>query len=312
VTQAERAVTLATWPPGWYVVARSRDVRPGVVVAGDVAGRPYVLFRTDQGALAALDAHCPHMGTHLRHGEVVGERLVCPLHRWKIDCAGACAGPGGAENVRATTWPVSERFGLVFVHAGSGSPPPVPAPEAPDEYAWTTGRPIVLDTAWHAMMVNSFDLLHFRAVHRREFVEEPEFTRLPDGALRLRYVSRVTGSAMGDRAMKWLAKDRIRVQQTCRGPTMVVETDLGRTRTVAVLGLLPEGSRVRAFGAFGVLRGGPLLGLRRAVARWLFMEFLARDFAVVEGMRLSTQRATDRGVTVAAEYLASLPELRDG
>jgi nitrite reductase/ring-hydroxylating ferredoxin subunit len=305
------AASLSTWPPGWYVVARSRDVRAGGVVAGEIAGRPLVLVRSESGALAAFDAHCPHMGTHLRHGEIVGERLICPLHRWAIALDGACSGGGGAERVRATTWPVRERFGLVFLHAGAGPPPPLPQPDAPDDYSWTTARPVVLDAAWHAMMVNSFDLLHFRAVHRREFVEEPEFTRAPDGALRLRYVSRVTGRALGDRVMKWLASDRIRVQQTCRGTTMVVETDLGRTRTAAILGLLPSDGRIRAFGAFGVLRSGRMLRLRRAATRWLFTDFLARDFAVVEGMRLSTQNADDRGVAVVADYLSALPDLRD-
>jgi nitrite reductase/ring-hydroxylating ferredoxin subunit len=309
------ALTIPRWPRAWYVVARSAEVRPGAVVGGAVADRPFVLFRTQDGRLAALDAHCPHMGTHLGHGRVEGDRLVCPLHHWTLGRDGVCRDGGAGEKpaYRARSWPVAERFGLVFLHPGD-DPPPLPAPEAPQDFAWTTGTPVELDTDWRAMMVNGFDLLHLRAVHHRELVEPAEL-RPEDGTLRLAYTSRVRGGGWPDRLMRWIARDRIRVRQRCHGPVIVVESDLGRTRTAAVLGLLPRGpggAGVRAFGAFGALRGGwggPLLPLRRLLSRFLFLAFLKKDFAVVEGMRLRVEGVEDPGVQAISAYLGSLPPL---
>lgn len=304
---------LARWPEAWYPAARSVDLSPGSSTSGEVAGLPYVLFRTAGGALSALDAHCPHMGAHLRHARVVGEDLLCPLHHWTIGSDGRCRGKGASERHRAREWPVAERFGLVFVYAGAGEPPPLPQPEAADGYAWTTGTPIELDTSWHAMMVNGFDLSHLRAVHHRALVEPCELTRPTERTLRLRYTSRVTrGGGLSDWVMRWIARDRIKVRQTCHGPTIVVESDLGRAKTAAVLGLVEIDGRVRAYGAFGTRRGGPFVRLRLWIARWLFTAFLRKDFAVVEDMRLDVDDVEDEGVNAVASFLRSLPEVARG
>ena len=319
IPQPSRA-SLPLWLEAWYVVARSSDLRPGSVTHGALAGRPYVLFRTEQGALAALDAHCPHMGAHLRHGQVIGERLRCPLHHWSLDRDGGCraphAGPGSIGQ-RGRPWPVEERFGLVFLYPGdplSSPPPQLPAPEAAERYAWTTGRPVALATDWHSMMVNGFDLTHLRSVHHRSLLEEPELIRR-ERTLELRYVSRVTpGGGLADWVMKKGSGDHIRVRQVCHGPIIAVESDLsggkGGKRTAAVLGLLPEGDRVRAFGAFGTQRRGPLAPVELFLARWLFLAFLRKDFAVVEGMRLRLEGVDDEGVQAIAAFLRSLPEVR--
>jgi hypothetical protein len=255
------------------------------------------------------------MGTHLVHGRVEGDRLVCPLHDWSFDTGGGChlggrGGTGPLEAYRTRPWTVAERFGLVFLHPGAPdeATPPLPAPAAPADYAWTTGTPVDLATDWRAMMVNGFDLLHLSAVHHRELVAPPEL-REEEGALRLSYLSRVSGGGWPDRLMRWVAKDRIRVRQRCHGPVIVVESDLGRTRTAAVLGLLPREGGVRAFGAFGALKGGPLTPIRRLFARFLFLAFLKKDFAVVEGMRLKVEGVEDAGVRAVSAYLGSLPAL---
>src|SRR5690349_1458178 len=66
---------LPRWPDAWYVVARSSDVARRGVISGRIAHREYVLFRGENGVIAAIDAHCPHMGAHLKHGCVRGDRL---------------------------------------------------------------------------------------------------------------------------------------------------------------------------------------------------------------------------------------------
>jgi len=298
--------TLPAWPLGWYVVARSSDLARQAQLQVTLASRECVLFRTKSGVLGAVDAHCPHMGAHLRHGSVEGEALVCPLHRWKIAPDGSATGmePGCR---RARTWHVEERFGLIFLHLGSHVRTELPAPEQADRYAWGTSAQVTIDTDWHCLAVNGFDMPHLHAVHHRKLVEPAQITVTPREKLTLRYTSRVTGRSLSDLAMRWLAKDRIHVRQQCFGPVVVVETDLGFTKTTAVLGLLPEGDHVRAFGAFGILPGR-LTSLRLLLTRILFTAFLRRDFRVVAGMRLRTDVA-DEGVRRLASFLRSLPRL---
>ena len=108
--------------------------------------------------------------------------------------------------------------------------------------------------------------------------------------------------------MKTLSGNRIALRQTCHGPTLLVESDLGKTRARALFGLLPEGDSVRIFCAFGTPRRG-LWRLRLRLARWLYLSFLSKDFKVVEGMRLVVDGVEDVGVRALSGYLQSLPDL---
>lgn len=46
---------------------------------GDIA-----VFRTAEDEIFALRDKCPHKGGQLSQGIVVGKRVACPLHDWKI------------------------------------------------------------------------------------------------------------------------------------------------------------------------------------------------------------------------------------
>jgi len=302
-------LALPAWPDAWYVVARSVDVGRGNVVDGLIAGRPYVIFRTEDGGLAALDAYCPHMGAHLRNGQVVNGKLRCPLHHWVIDRDGNVSGKGARPGRRTRVWPVAERFGLVFLFAGEGAAPPLPRTQS-DEYAWTTGDPVVLATDWRAMMVNGFDLHHMLTVHQRALTGPPRFSRTDDGAMRLEYTTRVLpGGGFSSWVVKRVARDRIHVSQTCYGATIVLESDLGRVKSCAIFGFISEGGKARAYTAFGTRRSGFLWRLRLWITRWCFVSFLRKDYAAIEGMLLTVDDIDDPGVRNVSTYLRSLPDL---
>jgi len=271
------------------------------------------MFRGSDGELGVIDAYCPHMGAHLAGAKVVGNGLRCALHHFTLDRSGHCHDRKGMCQGKARPWPVAEYHGLVLVFCGDGEPSVSPTTCLPDGYTWITAPPVFLETDWRAMMVNAFDLSHMQVVHRRMIVGEPDLFRTEAGALRLCYESRVTpGGGLSDRLMRWLSDDRIRVRQTCFGTTIVVESHVGRHRTAAVMGLVQEGGRVLARGAFGVPRGVSMRWLRLRLARWLFTAFLRRDFRVVRNMRLTLDDVTDTGVRAVADYLDSLPEIRCG
>lgn len=300
---------LPAWPDAWYVVARSEELGRGAVLDGAIARQPYVVFRTESGGLAALDAHCPHMGAHLGGGKVLGERLRCPLHHWSIDRRGDVCSAQGAQFGTVRAWPIAERFGLVFLYPGAGNPPPLPDTDAQD-YAWITGAPVVLDTHWHAMIANGFDLQHMLTVHQRALTAPARFTRTSQGALRMEYATRVTpGGGFENRLVKWISRDCIRVRQTCYGTTIVLESELGSTRSCAVFGFLQSDAGAKAYVAFGTPRGGPGWRLRLRLTRWAFLSFLRKDYAVLGRMRLKLDGVDDQGVTQLADYLGSLPGL---
>ena len=55
-------------PNGWFALARSDEVGPGAVLPVRYFGRDLVVFRTESGRPAVLDAYCAHMGAHLGIG----------------------------------------------------------------------------------------------------------------------------------------------------------------------------------------------------------------------------------------------------
>ncbi len=67
------------------------DVRPGYLKAFDIAGRRILLACGELGPVAIED-FCPHAGTPLSGGRVIGHRLRCPNHGYMFDLAtGECA-----------------------------------------------------------------------------------------------------------------------------------------------------------------------------------------------------------------------------
>ena len=271
---------LPEWPQGWYVVARSRDLRPGKLLRVTLAAQEIVVFRTASGRPGALDAHCPHMGAHLGLGRVRGEHLECRLHCWRIGVDGRIP----AQQKTARAWNLTERAGLVMLEFGGDRA--LPAAGEP-EFLWTSMRPMDVGAHWHALTANAFDLPHLTTVHQRELVEPPKVSCEAGQHFEMDYVTRVRGRGASDRVMKWLSRNRIQARMRCHGPMVMVDTDLGFTRTAAMIGMLPTEQGTRLYGAFGI-RPGPLGGLRLAVTRWLFASFLERDLGFVEGMRLRT------------------------
>jgi len=75
---------------GFRKVASLTDLASGRPVAAASDGVELVLVQSAQG-IRAYDARCPHQGTLLSEGEVVGDQLVCRGHGWRFDLAsGKC------------------------------------------------------------------------------------------------------------------------------------------------------------------------------------------------------------------------------
>ncbi len=76
---------------GWFVLAGSREVRPGRAFGRVIEGREVVAWRDEHGTLRAGPGACPHLGAALCDAPVHEGRLVC---RWHGLALGAEGRPG--------------------------------------------------------------------------------------------------------------------------------------------------------------------------------------------------------------------------
>jgi phenylpropionate dioxygenase-like ring-hydroxylating dioxygenase large terminal subunit len=60
----------------------------GAVIAIELDGDEYVVWRGGNGELGSAPRICPHLDHDLADGFVVGDELVCPGHGWAFDGRG--------------------------------------------------------------------------------------------------------------------------------------------------------------------------------------------------------------------------------
>ena len=80
----------AKYPASWYYVCSSKSLPAERLMRVALCGRRLVVFRGETGAAGALEAWCPHIGSDMSLGRVVGDTVECPIHRFRYDSAGAC------------------------------------------------------------------------------------------------------------------------------------------------------------------------------------------------------------------------------
>lgn len=171
------------FPDGWFAVAYSDELAPGEVRRARYFDRELAIFRDDEGAVAMLDAHCPHLGAHLAEGGTVRDGAIhCPLHGWRFARDGTCLGsPYSASvprGVRARAWAVREVSGVVLAwhHAGGADPdyeiPPAPEWGASDWTGRYTRGSWSVATHPQEVMENAVDWPHYERVHAMPAPEE--------------------------------------------------------------------------------------------------------------------------------------------
>lgn len=137
-------------------------------------GERLVLFRDESGNLGLIGRHCPHRGADLVYGRLEDGGLRCPFHGWLFDRAGQCleqpAEPPGStmhERVRARSYPVVEKNGIVFAYMGPGDPPPFPAFDcfaAPDTHVFAFKG--LWECNWLQALEVGIDPAHASYLHR--------------------------------------------------------------------------------------------------------------------------------------------------
>jgi phenylpropionate dioxygenase-like ring-hydroxylating dioxygenase large terminal subunit len=121
----------------WYAAAVASDLADKPVRVR-ILGTQLVLFRDSLGQGHCLSDACCHRGASLGGGSCRGDVLICPQHGWEFDGTGRCRlVPAGIpdpaappQRARVPSYPVAERWGLIFVFLGDQSA--AERPQLPD------------------------------------------------------------------------------------------------------------------------------------------------------------------------------------
>ena len=103
------------WGSGlsWVKVADGDDVVPGRGLRVCLKGIPVGLYRVGNDYYAMED-DCPHAGTPLSKGELVGTVIHCPSHGWDYDVRNGYK-PGLTDGFPIPCFPVRIEDGSVWI-----------------------------------------------------------------------------------------------------------------------------------------------------------------------------------------------------
>jgi phenylpropionate dioxygenase-like ring-hydroxylating dioxygenase large terminal subunit len=105
----------------WYMAAWSGEVGEPLLHRR-LFGLPVVLYRLENGQVAALVDRCPHRFAPLSRGERRGDAIRCGYHGLTFDAAGTCIHNPFGERIppgaQVRSFPTQERDGIVWLWAG--------------------------------------------------------------------------------------------------------------------------------------------------------------------------------------------------
>lgn len=100
-------------PREWTRVCHIDDVPERGGRALKLGDLMIAIFRTSHGSIMVMENRCPHKGGVLSEGIVTGNKVICPLHGWKIDMiTGEAVRP---DKGCVHTFPVDVRNGEIYV-----------------------------------------------------------------------------------------------------------------------------------------------------------------------------------------------------
>jgi 3-ketosteroid 9alpha-monooxygenase subunit A len=198
VTQIDIAAKPATrFARGWHCLGLSRHFgeEPKSL---DYFGTRLVAYRGADYRVHILDAYCPHMGADMAHGEVKGNSLVCPFHKWEWGTDGVCSHIPYSKSIppraRIKSWPTLEKNGMLYIWNDPEGNPPIPGQEIPDqpEYysdEWSDWQVacIRVNNNNRELIDNMADMGHFGPIHGalvqsfRNIVKGHTFTQVMEG-----------------------------------------------------------------------------------------------------------------------------------
>ena len=175
---------------GWYHIAYSHELKPGIIKSLFYFGRDLIVFRGEDKKVRVYNAHCPHLGAHLgKGGKVIGNAIRCPFHGWKFCGEGNCIEIPYAKrippNAKLHSYPAEEKNGLVFMYYHAENKKPESFIPTVPEYTsaqWTKYKIFKwkFRSRVEEVIENITDLAHFKFIHGTEDVPEAQLEITPD------------------------------------------------------------------------------------------------------------------------------------
>src|SRR5262249_19475202 len=115
----------------WQPVYASDDLPRGRAVTIRVMSEDFTLYRGAAGEAHVVAHRCPHRGTQLSTGTIIGDDISCAYHGWTFNPIGECVAQPAepkpfCQKVKIGAYPTREAVGLIFAYFG-----PLPAPDFP-------------------------------------------------------------------------------------------------------------------------------------------------------------------------------------
>ena len=159
----------------WYPAVESGELEDKPLKRR-MLGQDFVLWRDQDGQAHCLSNTCCHRGGSLGDGLVADSCVQCPYHGWRFNGKGQCvrvpsigmkAKPPG--RARVDSYPVTERYGLVFCFLGdleeSERPPILEIPEWGQEGWQPTLQYFEWEVEYRRAVENGIDPAHNEFVH---------------------------------------------------------------------------------------------------------------------------------------------------
>lgn len=169
----------------WYPMIRSEDLGPDKPERVKVLGLNFAVFRDSEGKARVLSDTCVHRGGSLggawelgKNPRIVDGCVVCPYHGWEFNGAGECVnipsigyGKKPPPRAKVDSYPVTERYGIVFAFLGdlpeNERPPLLEVDEYTDTKNWRANSVLVLEVDYYyeRSIENGLDPAHNEFVH---------------------------------------------------------------------------------------------------------------------------------------------------
>jgi len=158
----------------WYVAANASELDEAMV-SRMICNQQIVMFRKENGEIAAIDDRCPHRFVPLSMGRRVGDTLQCGYHGLRFDGSGACVeAPNDDDNQKARacikSYTAVERYAVIWLWMGEAdlaNPDDIPV----FEFLSNTGKFAICQGYSHIkgnyqlIADNLLDLSHIHYLH---------------------------------------------------------------------------------------------------------------------------------------------------
>ncbi|MCA9407938.1 MAG: Rieske (2Fe-2S) protein [Candidatus Omnitrophica bacterium] len=225
----------------WYALIPSKKLKKREAQSFKLFDRKIALYRGDDNTVRALNARCPHLGTDLGQGCVVGNQLQCAFHHWKFGDDGSCTHIPNSDDIpkfaKTFSYPCQEKFGFIWIFNGENPTFDLPTFEEwkMEELECIALPASKLNCHPHLISSNGLDIEHMKALHNMEFVEEPEVEQFDHYRIQTRFKIAVKGNGFRERIIKATLGKEVTLHLTTWGGNMAVGEAIHKNNPVLII-----------------------------------------------------------------------------